>query len=478
MEKFSLKSKVLKGFLWLATAEFLTQPISWLATIVIIRLLSPADYGLLAMSNTFVFIITTMSELGMNASLVQAKNLNDRDIRNIYGVVIVSVVICSLFSYMVAPAIASFYGEERVTAIIRAMIINFLLICFYLIPQSIVTREMDFKMKAKIDTAARVGSSLGTLVFAYFGMGVWSLVLGMILLHLIKLIGFNLFVAYPKIPLFNYEESKNFIFYGLTVSGDRLMYSFYNQIDKIIVGKILGDKLLGIYSVAINLASMPSNKILPIINHVSFTSYSKLQDNKERLGRNVLRATRVVAGVSFPVFFGMSAVAPDLIPLILGSQWASATLPFQLLCLIMPFKALNSIYPPAVFALGDAKVNLTNKLITCVVMSIAFIAGSQWGILGVCAAWITIFPLVLLFIVNRCLRVIGLPLRQILLEIWFPLIASTIMYGCIYFAHAGAGRLSALVALILSAVLGSVIYSLLVLLFYKDKYKEIIKFVR
>lgn len=478
MDTSSLKQKVIKGFLWLTTAAFLTQAISWLATIFVIRLLSPSDYGLLAMASTFVFIITTVSNLGINASLVQAKDLGDRDIRNVFGVIITAVALCSILCYFLASPIAAFYGEERVKDIIRVMILNFCLIGFYLIPQALAVRDMNFKLTAKITTFSQIGSSLTTLFLAYMGFGVWSLVAGMLTLNLFKLVGFNSKVASPKKPLFNFREAKKHVLFGITVTGDRLLYSLYNQIDKIIIGKLMGDKLLGIYSVAINLSSMPNNKILPIVNQVSFTSYSRIQDNKERLRRNVLRATRVVAGIGFPAFFGMAAVAPQLIPLLLGDQWVAATIPFQILCLVMPLKALGTIYPPAVFALGEAKVNMINMLLTCLVMAAAFIGATRWGIYGVCAAWITVYPVILLFTTNRCLNVIQMPLHNVLKEIVFPLLASIAMIGAIYFFQVSFHQHSQIALLFSSIILGCGTYLLLVLLFYREKYQEILKIIR
>lgn len=477
-EQVSLKDRVVKGLLWMSTATFIAQVISWVSTIIVIRLLSPEDYGLMAMAGTFIFFITTISNLGINAPLIQTEKLDDTDIQHIFGIVIVAISLCSALCYLLAPAIAAFYNEERLISLIRTLIITFCLIGLYIVPQSLAVREMNFSVKAKIDALSQFCASLTTLLFAYKGMGVWALIFGMIALHFAKLMGYNAVIAYPKIPLFNLKESSHFLKYGMTVTGHRLLYALYNQLDLIIIGKLLGDKLLGIYSIAKNLASMPADKVLPILNQVSFTSYSRIQKDTDRVRRNVIRVLRVMSGVTFPAFFGMSAIAPYLIPLLLGDQWVTAVVPFQLICIMVPFKALATVLPPVVTALGRVMVNFVNMIIICVTMTAAIALGTQWGIIGVCLAWIIAYPLVLCITTLRCSRVIGMPFSLIATEIRFPLFASSAMLLLIHLCYNLMVDLHIGVAMTALIVVGAVFYGLLVLLLYRKQYFEIFNLLK
>ena len=139
-----------------------------------------------------------------------------------------------------------------------------------------------------------------------------------------------------------------------------MLYYLYTIADTVIVGKFLGNALLGTYAIAMNLASIPAEKVLPIITQVSFTSYSRIQDDLDRIRRNLLRTASLIAYAGFPVFFGMAAVAPEAIRLLLGPKWTAIILPFQLICLVLPLKAISPVLPPAVFAIGRPRINMEN----------------------------------------------------------------------------------------------------------------------
>ena len=454
----SFSNKVLKGFLWLGTGTFLGQLISWLATIIIIRLLSPSDYGLLAMAGTFIALLTMISELGMGASIIQAPKISEDEIQKIFGIVIVTNVLAWAICHLAAPAIALFYNERQLVSIIRVMNINFILMAFYIIPQSLFIREMNFKMKAKIDVSAQVGSVLLTLILALNGIGVWSLVTGIISLHLIKIIGFNITRSSWLNPIFKLKGAENLIKFGLNVTGSALIYCIFRQSDIVIIGRFLGDKLLGIYSVALHLSSIPAEKVLPVISQISFTSYSRIQHDIHRIKRNLLRATRVMAGISFPLFFGMAGIAPEAIPLILGQQWEAIVNPFQLLCLSLPLKVLDPILAPAIFAVGKPRVNLINMAITSGSMILAFLIGIRYGIMGICLAWVIAYPAVFFIICIRCLHVLDIPLNQFLSEIKFPLFISTIMLFLIIVARNTIPGINPTTFLVMSVLFGVFFY--------------------
>jgi O-antigen/teichoic acid export membrane protein len=469
----SFKSKVINGFLWMGTGSFVGQALSWISTIIIIRLLLPSDYGLMAMASTFVALLATIGELGIGASIIQAEKITEREVRLIYGVVIGTSICGLILCYFSAPWIAAFYKEARLIPILRLMGFAFLLIALYAIPQSMILREIDFRTKTQVDIASQVGGAVLSLLLALGGFGVWSLVIGFMGGHVVKAVGYNIVRRGWLKPLFGYREVKKFIDYGVMVTGDRLLYSLYVQMDKIIVGRFLGNAVLGLFAVASNLSSIPAEKALPIVTQVMFTSYSRIQNDMDRIRRNILRTTRAIAYSGFPLFFGMAALAPEGIPLVLGPKWASAVVPFQLFCLIMPLKALGPVLPPAIFAMGKPKVNMLNMFINLVVMSVAFLIGVNFGIHGVCLAWAIAFPFV--FIVNcvRCLNVLEMPLLEYLTELRFPLIASLLMVAFITALRVVLNMLSPFYSLAILTVLGVLFYFAVMVVFKKEELLKI-----
>lgn len=470
--------KVLKGFLWLGTGTFLGQLIAWCSTIIVIRLLSPSDYGLMSMSTVFLNLLIMLSELGISASIIQAGKINEKEIRQIFGVVIISSFCGWVICFFSAPLVALFFNEDRLIFLIRITSINFFLIALFIIPQSILIREMNFKAKAKVDISAQVGASILALIFAFKGMGVWALIYSLIFMHIIKAIGFNMIHFYLVKPVFNLKGAERLIKFGLTVTGSHMLYYLLTQSDKIIVGRFLGDNLLGIYSVALNLASIPIEKVLPIITQVSFTAYSRIQDNIERIQRNLLRATRIIGVLSFPVFFGMAGVAPEAIPLLLGSKWQAIIIPFQMLCLIMPFKALSHIFPPSVIAVGKPRIDLTNNAISSIIMIVAILIGVRSGVIGVCIAWTISYSIIFLVKIMRCIKVVDLPFRKVLSEIGFPLVAGMLMFVSIMMIKKIDLALQPIFLLILLILFGILFYTGLVIVFKKDACLELIKLLK
>ena len=469
----SFSNKVLKGFLWIGTGTLLGQLISWIATIIIIRLLSPSDYGLLAMAGTFTALLTMISELGMGSSIIQAPKISENEIQKIFGIVIVTNVLAWAICHLAAPAIALFYNERQLVSIIRVMNINFILMAFYIIPQSLFIREMNFKTKTKIDVSAQVGSAFLTLILALNGIGVWSLVTGIITLHLIKIIGFNIARSPWLNPIFKIKGSENIIKFGLNVTGSRLFYYLFRQSDGIIIGRLLGNKLLGIYSVALQLASIPGEKVLPVINQISFTSYSRIQDDIHRIKRNFLRATRAIAVLSFPLFFGMAGTAPEAIPLILGQKWKVIIIPFQLLCLSLPLQIFNPNLSRAVLAIGKPTVNLINMAIISSVMTVAFLIGIQYGIIGICLAWVITYPVVFFITCLHCLHALNIPLINFLSEIKIPLLVSSLMLFLIITAKNTITVIDPITFLVLSAIFGFIFYFGIIFIVKKEDYMEL-----
>jgi len=456
----SLKSKFIQSLLWLGTGSLAIQVISWGATVLVIRLLSPADYGLMAMSAIVISFLLMICDLGMGGAIIRTEQIDKRQLRQILGIIFCINIAAFIFTYLSAPLVAAFFGEPRVTSIVRWLSVNFILISFYIVPQSICMKEMAYKKKTQIDVTARILSSMMTLGLAFYGYGVWSLVISEIALHLIKLIGFNVFMRSVIVPVFSLRGVGRFIQFGALLTVDRILYWAYGHLDGVILGRLLGKELLGLYSVALNLASIPMDKFLPVLTQVSFSAYSRIQSDSQKLKNGLLNVTHAVAFIVFPVSWGMIAVAPEAIPLLLGQKWASIVLPFQLISIVLPLKALSSILPPALFAIGRPAVNIVNMAISVCIMSVAFLVGVQKGLVGVCLAWVIAYPMVFVIINKRALDALHIPLTSYFREILFPLTSAGLMVGGVFLLKPYIAGLSQLQALAACSVAGGLLYSL------------------
>jgi O-antigen/teichoic acid export membrane protein len=475
----SYRQQVVHSFLWQGTAQAAGQAISWLATIVVIRLLSPGDYGLMAMANVFLGFFILFSDLGFGAAAIQAEVLEHEQLQRMLGIVLVVNVGGCLLTLGAAPLLGAFFGEPRLAPVVRVMSLSFLLNAAYVVPQSMVLREMDFRRRARIDILAMVLGALTALSLAAAGLGVWALVASALMTQAVKAVAYNVSRPVAVMPVFSWGAAGGLARFGALITIDRLLFYLYSQADVVIGGRVLGKEAIGLYSVALSLAATPMDKVLPVITQVSFVAFSRIQSDPERVRRNLLRAVQIISLVSFPAFLGMAAVAGDLIPIVLGSRWVDLIVPFQLLCLVLPLKAVASLFPPALFGVGRPAVNVANMAISLATMTAAILVGVQHGVVGMCFAWVIAYPAVFGVTSWRSLHALGARVTAFLGRCAFPAVASVTMGAAVLAARVALGPL-AVSALRLGVLVGTgvVLYAGFVYAFQRGAVRDLLAVVR
>jgi teichuronic acid exporter len=423
----TFRHKVLKGFLWAGTSNFFSQLISWASTILVIRLLSPSDYGLMAMITIAISFFLVLSEVGLGASVIQTLELKDHFLRQLFGFVLLTNFLAAAITFLGAPLIARLFSEPQLKPLISVSSITFILIALYALPQSLLVRDLNFQEKAKVDLFSNIISAITSLLLALAGFGVWALVISFLVLHAVKAIGFGIVNPVFIWPSLKFSGIRSFLRFGSIITLERILYYFYGQADKIIGGKILGKELLGFYSVGLNLASAPLDKVMSVVTHVMFPAYSRIQTDGERLKVSILKSIGFVSLVSFPLFFGMAIIAPDIIPLILGSKWWNIVLPFQLYCLVLPLRAISSIFHPPIMAINRPGVNFWNMAIISATMTSAFFIGVWYGMVGLVLAWVIVYPLVFFITSYRAMNTLKIPIPETLSTIKVPFLGSLVM---------------------------------------------------
>lgn len=208
---------------------------------------------------------------------------------------------------------------------------------------------------------------------------------------------------------------------------------FYSKSDVFIGGRILGNQVLGVYSVALELSQIPLDKFMPIINQVAFPAYSSIQSDLKLVGSYFLKATRIGSLIVFPVFWGFLIIAPEILGWLLGDKWSDVILPTQIICVIMPFRALGTLVSPMLFGIGRVDVNLLYVAIASVLMPLLFLAGTWWyGITGLCLAWVFGYMLVFFITLKLSLRLLDLSVLNYLSNIFVALLATSAMVLVIF----------------------------------------------
>lgn len=474
-----LKQMVISGLAWSAGGRFLAQIITWGITIIVIRLLTPTDYGLMSLAMVFVAFLGMLSELGMGAALVQRRDLDENSLRSLFGMVLLtSILFYSLLAFS-APIISNFYDEPRLTLLIRVLSLSFLFLGFSIIPQSLLERNLKFRMIATVDFISAIAGSFITLALALMGHGVWSLVWGTLMIRLVSLIGFNMAQPFLRLPSARMQGMWIFFSFGSYVTLSRIFWYFYSRADVLIVGKILGKELLGFYSVGLMLATLPMEKISGILNRVAFPAYSSVQSERGMVGRHFLKAVRMMSFFAFPVLWGISSISPEIIRLLLGNEWDNAVLPMQIIALIIPFRMIGNLMSPAVLGAGRPDVEMATNLLPLILMPPAFFIGSFWGLMGVSLVWPAVFPLVFCLNLSRVAKALEVHFFEVLQAIQMPFLAGVTMYAGVYLVKmTPAMNIQLLPQVLVLMCSGALVYFFMTLLLNRRGLNEVRDLVR
>jgi O-antigen/teichoic acid export membrane protein len=417
---------------WMMAARFAGQLITWVVTILVIRILTPDDYGLMALAMAFIGFLSLFEEIGLGSAIIQRERLEQRLLEQIFGLLIVLNLALYALIWVMAPIGARFFAAPELTGIMRVLGLLLIINAVGTLPDAVLTRRMDFRAKSVALFASMVSGSLLTLVLALRDEGVWSLVTGNLFMALVRIAVLQYYAGEWYPPRFRLAGIGAAVRFGGFITADRVTWYVYSQSDTLIIGKLLGEAILGFYSVGMHLASLPMQKIVGALNEIGFSAFSRLSTDRKALRADFVRAVRVMSLLAFPVFLGISSVAPEIVGIFLGAKWSSAVLPIQVLALIVPLRLLHTLPPSALYAIGRAEVSVYNNVIACLLMPASFAIGAHWGLAGVCLAWAVVYPLYFLIALFIALPVLGLGVGEYLRVLSRPALAAIVMYAAVY----------------------------------------------
>ena len=442
------------------------------------HMLVPEDYGLVAMATIFSGLFSLVAEIGLGSSLVQTKEISTRQLRQVFAAVLLSNFSIFVFlSLVVAPLAASFFSEPRLERILPVVALQFIPAAFSVLPGAMLDRELSYRGRSLMDFLSSLSGGLLTLGLAFAGYGAWSLAWGTVLSASLNALGLNYLKPIKEYPLFDFSGSGPIFRFGRDVAANQLAFYFYSQADALIVGKLLGRHALGLYSVSMDLASLPASRIAAILNKVAFPSMSMVKRSGGQVNIYILKSMRGISLVSFPVMWGISSVSPEIVDGFLGSNWSNATTALSILSLIMPLRVLGPIIHGGLQSVGRADVSFRNTLWTGIVMCVAFVFGCQFGLIGVALAWLTAFPCAFLANVRRARAHLDITVREVTAALWKPMMASALMYAAVAFTRHNLA-LQSLHLLAILIVVGGATYIAGSLVFNRKGVDEIVGLIR
>jgi len=431
MEADALRSSVISGLRWSTLSRLAIQGLSWAITLIVARLLAPHDYGLSTQAGIVTGYIALVSELGMGVGLIQRKITQEMTLRKVFGVLLVTGALAFTVLFFAAPLIALFFREPQLITLVRIAGLQFIAMSFAVIPQATLAIDLRFKAMSIVSVISNIFGAVTTLCLAYLRFGAASLVLGVVAGSLSRSVALNVTAGFLRLPDFRWSELGALFRFSATTVLDRTLWYAYSQADSILVGRFLGARNLGVYSVAMQLASIPMERAAEILSLVALPAFTSVNDSLERVAAGYMKVFRVGSTLSFPIFWGLALVARDLVAAALGAKWAGVTPVIQAICVAMPVKALGPIAPPALTAVGRPGVSVRILLWGLLVLPVSIAVGIHWGILGAAVAWACGIPVVFLIAGHYISSVLNISMRMMLNELRAPIACGICMSAAV-----------------------------------------------
>lgn len=386
----SLKQKTFKGVIWSAVERFSTQGVQFLFGILLARLLTPNDYGMIAMLTIFMAVSQTFIDSGFGNALIRKPDRNEADKATVFFFNIFMATACYGIIFLGAPFVAQFYKMPQLSDILRILAINLIIQAFGSIQRLNLTIDLNFKTLAKVSLIGAIVGGTAGLISAYNGLGVWSLVIQQMVTTSTRVVLFWTLVHWRPKTFFNKTSFKNMFGFGskLLISG--LLNTLYENVYDLIIGKVFSAGTLGNYSRASHFANFPSSNINGIFQRVTFPVLSKIQNDHDKLRVGYLKFLNMATLVVFPLMIGLSALAKPFILLVLTDKWVDAILILQIICFAQMWYPVHSINLNMLQVLGRSDLFLKLEIIKKVAGITILCVAIPHGIIAICySQWVS-----------------------------------------------------------------------------------------
>lgn len=364
-----LKNKATKGVFWSAVERYSLQGVQFLLQLVIARILTPHDYGLIGMLAIFMALSQVFIDGGFSNALIQKKDRNEED----YNTVFYINAGISLFIYVIlffaAPYIAAFYEQPLLSPITRIYSINLIINSLSAVNKVKLTVKVDFKTQSKISLGAAIVSGSVGIACAYYGMGVWALVVQMLLNSFINVVLSFYYVRWwPKL-IFSTNSFRRLFKFGSKLLIASIIHSLYENLYNLFIGKQFSSATLGLFTRAQQFTNFAGSNVSAILRRVSFPILSEIQDDDERLLAVYKKYIKTASWATFPMLMGLCGIAKPMILVLLTDKWAGCVPYLQILCFAMLWDCVTLVNLNLLYVKGHSDWVLRLEIIK---KSIAF----------------------------------------------------------------------------------------------------------
>ncbi len=434
MSKDNLKKDSVKGFAWRFIQNSSTQLMGFIIQIVLARILLPSDYGIIALTSTFVTILNVIITTGFTSALVQQKEIDETDKSSMFYLSVLMGISLYFVVFFLAPFFSSFYHEPILSDILRVQAISLIIASLFSVHTAIIQRNFQFKKSFLASLIAVFCQGVVGITLAVKGFGVWALVFGTIVHNAVNC--FVLFIACKWVPKFSFSFTsiKRMLSFSSKVLAGNLLNSIFNNARTLIIGRYYGADTVGYYNKGKQFPTTVMTGIDGAMTTVLFSSLSKIQDDRERVVSYLRRGIKLSLTVVVPILCGMAAVADPMIRILLTDKWAGA-IPFVMiecaLCMTWPLSARTQ----ALNAIGKSGTNLIINIVMKVIELFLLFASIPFGIYVMCLS--SLVCVVISFAIHSVVmnKYFNYTVKQQLLDVIPIYCVGLFMFGVVYVFH-------------------------------------------
>jgi PST family polysaccharide transporter len=457
------------GIAWTAAAKWSNQILSWAFMLIVARLLSPSDFGLVGIAAIYFDLATNFSEFGLGSAIVTLRDLSGEQVRGLNTFSLLASLVGFVFSCGAAIPLGVFFRSPQLPPVVVAMSASFLISGFQTVPKALLQKKFQFRLLSIIDAVQALAQTLAVLVLALRGFGHWALVIGILVAAMTRTVCL-LAWCHPGFARPRFGAIKRAVTFSWHVVVSRMAWTTYTDADFIVAGRVLGTASLGAYTFAWNLANAPVDKISSVVTGVTPAFFSAVQTDHAALRRYLRTLTEGLSMITIPTTLGLALVASEFVPLALGRKWEGVVVPLQILACYASFRSITTLLGQVLTALGETRFVMWNTLAAFVLLPTAFVIGSRWGAAGIAWGWIVGYPLVALPLYRRTFREINMRVSE--------------YFGAVRPSLDGSLAMAAFVLLLkwalpstwpllfrfgLEVLTGAVTYCILMLAFHRDR---------
>ncbi|GAB1453585.1 lipopolysaccharide biosynthesis protein [Draconibacterium sp.] len=428
IESANLKRAAAKGLFWSAMERFGAQGAQFVFGIMITRILLPEDFGLVGMILIFMAVGQTLVDSGFGSALIWKEKPTLADYSTVFYFNISFSFLLYVFFFLLAPFIAGFYDEPQLTDLIRVLCLNFIILSFSLIQQTVLQKKVDFKLLTYVNVAGSLIAGFIALYMAIKGYGAWAIVFQILVKSFITSALLWFFNKWRPLMVFSWNSLKELFNYGSKLTVASLIYTIFQYLYFNIIGKLFPVASLGFYTRAVQLQEFPVKTIASVFNRVAFPIFSTIQNDNERLKNAARKTLRTMVFFTFPLLFGLIAVADELIEVVLTEKWLPASDYFKLLCFMGLFFSFQVINGEILKTKGKSGWVLKLEVITKTILLINIFITYRWGITAI--IWGQMVVVLVAWVIGSFYvgKLIGYSIWQQIKDVYVYFVLSILMY--------------------------------------------------